>query len=150
MAKVIFLQNIKGVAQIGDVKLVTDGYARNFLMPRNLAKLAVPSAIKEAEILRKKRKEMITKDKEGAESVAVKLKEFTLEIVKNVNEDGTLYDSVSRSDISTQLKKNGFNVEPEDIKIKTPIKSVGEHEVSLNLGYSLNPELKINVKREEG
>lgn len=150
MAKIIFLQNIKGVAQIGDIKDVADGYARNFLIPGNFAKLATPSALKEAEILKQKRKQVIEKEAQENKMLAEKLNKLTLDIEKNANEEGTLYDSLDTAEISTNFKKRGFKIEPEDIKLEAPIKLIGEYEVTIDLGQKITAQLKIKVvKRKE-
>src|SRR3989344_8815600 len=108
MARVIFLQNIKNVAQVGDAKTVADGYARNFLLPRKLAVLASPQTIKMVETLKQKRLLAIEKDKETTRQLAEKLQSFTLTIERVTNEEGTLYDGVDSVEISSALKKEGF------------------------------------------
>ena len=93
--RVIFLQNIKGVAQIGDIKNVSDGYARNFLIPKNLAKPATAEAEKQAEILKKKRESENLTNKESAVELAKTLEGFVLEVTEDANEEGHLYGSVN-------------------------------------------------------
>lgn len=94
--KVIFLQNIKGVAQIGDIKNVNDGYARNFLFPKNFAKPATTETIKQAETLKSKRDKEYAVTKEGALKIVEKLEGLTLEIKEDANDEGHLYGSVER------------------------------------------------------
>ncbi|MBI2057761.1 MAG: 50S ribosomal protein L9 [Candidatus Yanofskybacteria bacterium] len=131
MARVVFLQNIKNVAQIGDVKNVADGYARNFLLPRKLAVLANETAMKAVENLKQKRLLAIEKDKESTGQLAEKIKSFTLVIERVTNEEGTLYDGVNAVEISSALKKEGFAIEPESILLKEPAKKVGSYEAGL-------------------
>ena len=148
MARVIFLQNIKNVAQIGDVKNVADGYARNFLLPRKLAVLATEIALKAVEDLKQKRLLVVEKDKETTHQLAEKLQSFTLAIERITNEEGTLYDGVSAVEISSALKKEGFAIEPESILLKEPAKKVGSYETEVDLGYDVKTNLKFEVKKE--
>ncbi len=148
MAQVIFLQNIKGVAQIGDIKNVSDGYARNFLLPRKMARLSTPSALREAEILRKKREFLLVQEKEDSKVLAEKLSSYALKIEKLTNEEGTLFDSVDAAEISQHLKKQGFKIEPESIKLEKPIKTAGEYDITADLGYNIKAVLKINIVKK--
>ena len=149
MASVIFLQNIKGVAQIGDVKKVADGYARNYLLPRKLAVLSTESSLKNVETLKQKRLEALEKDKEATKALADKLREFTLEIVRSASEEGTLYDGLDAVEISAYLKKQHFGIDPESILLKEHIKKVGQHEVEVDLGFDVKTTLRIEVKKLE-
>src|SRR3989338_424129 len=105
MAKVIFLQNIRNVAQIGDIKEVADGYARNFLLPRKLAVLANDSNLKISEQLKQKRALESQKEESMIAGLIEKLANYTLSIERAANEDGTLYDGLDPAEISGQLKK---------------------------------------------
>lgn len=149
MASVIFLQNIKGVAQIGDVKKVADGYARNFLFPRKMAILATPQALKTVEQLKQKRMAALEKDKATTHALAETLAKFVLTVERAANEEDTLYDGLDIAEISNYLKKNQFGIEPEQILLTEPIKKIGEYEVELNLGFEIKTRLKIIVKRRE-
>lgn len=149
MASVIFLQNIKGVAQIGDIKKVADGYARNFLLPKKLAVLATESSLKNVEALKQKRMAAIEKDKETARTMAEKFKDFSLEIARSASEEGTLYDGLDATEISTYLKKQHLQIEPESVILREHIKKVGLHEAEIDLGYDTKATLKIEIKKLE-
>jgi large subunit ribosomal protein L9 len=148
--KVIFLQNVKGVAQIGDIKTVSDGYARNFLLPHNMAKPATQDAEKQAEVLKSKREKQYGTDKEAALDLAKKLdglalsssKGMTLELKEDANEEGHLYGSVNAKVVAKYLKSKGVNLKEEYINLLHPLKTVGEHEVELDL----HPEVKAKIK----
>ena len=148
MARVVFLQNIKNVAQIGDVKKVSDGYARNFLLPRKLAVLATEIAMKNVEDLKQKRLLVIENDKELTRQLAEKLQSFTLTIERLTNEEGTLYDGVDAAEVSAALKKEGFFVEPESVFLKEPAKKVGSYEAEVDLGYDIKTNIKFEVKKQ--
>jgi len=149
MAKVIFLENIRNVAQVGDVKDVTDGYARNFLMPRKLAVLATETTMKQVDTLKQKRISATQKDKEVMMQMAEKLKSFVLEIERTANEkEGTLYDGLDAAEISSYLKKQGVNLDPEAILLEEPIKKIGAYAIELDLGYDTKATLNIVIKKQ--
>ena len=148
MARVVFLQNIKNVAQIGDVKNVAAGYARNFLLPKKLAVLASKQTMKIIEALKQKRFLAIEKDKETTKQTAEKLKDFVLEIERITNEEGGLYDGLGAAEISSYLKKQGFGIEPEAILMEQAIKKVGSFEIEINLEYDVKITLKVEVKKQ--
>lgn len=140
--RVIFLQNIKGTAQMGDIKNVSDGYARNFLIPNNLAKPATAETEKEAETLKKKRESENLTNKENAVELAKTLEGFVLELTEDANEEGHLYGSVNVKKIAEELAKNKIKIKEDSINLSEPIKTVGEREVELEL----HPEVKVKIK----
>jgi large subunit ribosomal protein L9 len=140
--RVIFLQNIKGTARIGDVKNVADGYARNFLIPKNLARPATAEAEKQAEVLRKKRESENLADKDNAAELAKTIEGLVLEITEDVNEEGRLYGSINAKRIARELAKNKIKIKEGLINLPEPIKAIGEYEVEVEL----HPEVKTKIK----
>lgn len=140
--RVIFLQNIKGVAKIGDIKSVADGYARNFLLPNKLAQAATSESMKMAETLKKKREKQYETDKGGSLELAQKLEGITVEIKEDANEEGHLYGSVNQKKIIAALKEQGITIKEENINLPQHLKTIGEHEVELEL----HPEVKVKLK----
>lgn len=143
--RVILLDNIKGVGQVGDVKQVSDGYARNFLFPRQLARAASPGAVKDIQALKQKRLTELTLAADNAKAMAEKLKDTVLEFGAKANQKGTLFEGITAEDIVTQLKKTtGASVPLEAVKLDEPIKSLGEHTITLEL----TPDLSIQIKAQ--
>lgn len=140
--RVIFLQNIKGIAQIGDIKNVANGYARNFLFVKNLAKPAMADAEKQAEMLKSKREKQYETNKEASLELAKKLEGMAFELAEDANEEGHLYGSVNEKKIVASLKEQGIVVKEENINLPQHLKTVGEHEVELEL----HPEVKTKIK----
>ncbi len=143
--RVILLQDIKGLGKKFDIKKVTDGYARNFLLPKNLARLATPQAIAQLE---KQREIRIQKGKEGlkkAEQIASKLKDLVLEIKAKTTKEGKLFGSISAQDIADVLKKKGFEISLDKIEIKDPIKKIGKHSVLINLTPEIKEKISVDV-----
>lgn len=147
MAKVIFLQNIRNVAQIGDIKDVADGYARNFLLPRRLAVLATENALKMADQLKQKRALEAQKEEVAIGQLIEKLSAHTLEIERAASEEGTLYDGLDAAEISAQLKKQNFFIEPEQIILEASLKKIGSHEVVVEFSKDKKITLKVEIKK---
>ena len=140
--RVIFLDNIKGVAQIGDIKNVADGYARNFLLPKKLAIAATIQTEKQAETLKHKRELNEAARKERGLAMVQKLDGLTVEIKEDANDQGHLYGSVTAKTIAQAIRAKGFDVAPELVNLVNHIKTVGEHEVEIEL----HPEIKTKIK----
>ncbi|TSC75042.1 MAG: large subunit ribosomal protein L9 [Parcubacteria group bacterium Gr01-1014_44] len=147
MAKVIFLQNIRNVAQVGDIKNVADGYARNFLLPRKLAVLATNNSLKMAEQLKQKRALETQKEEGVIIELIEKLTNYTLNIERAANEDGTLYDGLDSAEISGYLKKEHFLIEPEQINLEASLKKVGVYEIEIEFSKDKKVTLKIEIKK---
>src|SRR3989344_1774209 len=148
--KVILLQNIKGFGQIGDIKNVSDGYARNFLFPKKLAKIATDGAMKEVEMLQKKREVMDAKNAERMQKAAEVLKDTAIEFQKKASPAGTLFSSVTKQEIAEELtKKSGVQIEPDMIGLSEKgehLKQMGDHDITVNLAPNLTIQIKISIK----
>ena len=144
--KVILLDNIPGVGQIGDIKNVADGYGRNFLLPRSLAKLATKNSVKETEKLREKWLKQKESLHETAHQVAQALAAVQLQFVVKASTKGTLFDGIGADDIVKKLKEvAGISLEPDNINLPEQIKAVGEYTVEVNLPPELKSSLKVSV-----
>src|SRR3990167_1513007 len=141
--KVILLKNIKGFGQIGDVKNVSDGYAKNFLLPRKIAKAATGGSMKEVESLKAKRIIMIEAERKNALEAVEKLKDIVIEFARKATKTGKLFAGIGKDDLVKEIKKaSGVQLQEEMIGHEEPIKHIGEHLVDLNL----SPEFKTQVK----
>ncbi|OGN14805.1 MAG: 50S ribosomal protein L9 [Candidatus Yanofskybacteria bacterium RIFCSPHIGHO2_02_FULL_43_22] len=147
--KVILLQNIKGFGQIGDVKNVSDGYGRNFLLPRKMAKAANENSMKEVESLKAKRIIMIEVEKKNAFEAVEKLKDLVIELTRKATKTGKLFAGISKDDLVTEIKKtSGVQLQKEMIGHEEPIKHIGEHLVDLNLSSEVKTQIKVVIKPE--
>ena len=139
--RVIFLKEIKGVGKKLDVKNVSDGYARNFLFPQGLAKIATEETVKnlEAQKAATVKEEEKVKNELIALSKVLENKEFEFKV--KTGEKGEVFGSVTKNDIEKSISA------PEDIEVllDKPIKKLGEHRVEVNLGKGIKANLKINV-----
>ena len=148
--KIILLQNIKGFGKIGDVKNVSDGHARNFLLPKKLVKIATDNALKEVATLSLKREEMDIRDKENAQKAVAALAVASIEFRKKASQTGTLFSSVTKQEIAVELTKHaGVKIDADMLDLGTHgehIKHIGDHTITLDLDNDLKPEVKISVK----
>lgn len=143
--KVVFLKNIKGTAQIGDIKNVADGYARNFLIPRGLAVIATADADKKAQELQKQRALTATQEKEKGLELAKRLEGIVVAVVEDANDQGHLYGSVTAKTIALALQKQNLKISPELINLNDHIKTVGEYAVEIEFHHEVKTKLKVVV-----
>lgn len=147
--KVILLQNIKGFGQIGDIKNVSDGYGRNFLLPRGVAKLATPSSLKEVEVLKKKLSAMREVEKKNTVKIAEQLKDLTVEIARKATKTGKLFAGIDKDDLVKEIKKaSGVSLKEEMLGQEEPIKNIGEHLIDIKILPEVSTQIKIVVKAE--
>jgi large subunit ribosomal protein L9 len=151
--KVILLQNIKNVGRAGDIKNVSDGYGRNFLIPKNLAKVANDNSVKEAEALRSKAEVQMKAEKEAAVHVAENLKGSKHEFTKKVSKAGTLFASITASEIAKTLsQKAGAKIEADMINLSEfggHIKHVGTHAITVELTPEVMTQIEVVVTPEQ-
>jgi large subunit ribosomal protein L9 len=145
---VVLRENVENLGSTGEVVKVSDGYARNFLLPRNLVVAADEKNIAAIEhhkrTLEKKRQAQMATAKE----LAKKLEEFSCTISRKVGENDKLFGSVSSSDIADAFKKAGFKVEKRTIILDAPIKALGVHSVTVKLESEVNATVKVWVVKE--
>ena len=146
--KVILLEDVRGSGKNGDVVNVSDGYARNMLIPRGLAVEATPQNIKQLE----KKKEAIAKkfaeDKAAALELKKKLEEITVEVKTKAGKDGKVFGSVTSKDIAEALQAMGFDVDKKKIQLDSPIKATGAANVNVKLFTEVTGKVKVNVVDE--
>lgn len=147
--KVILLEDIDTLGKKYEVKEVANGYARNFLIPKSLAKPATREALKWL----KDQKELIEKEAEEdlkkAQELASGLDDLELNIPVKIGEEGQLFESINNQKIADRLKEMGFEVKKSKIMLKEPIKELGEFPVRINLDHNLEVEIRIIVSAEK-
>lgn len=149
--RVIILKDIKSIGKKFDVKNVSDGYARNFLFPQGLAKIATDQGIKDLEA----KKEATLKDEEKIKKELAALvknlesKEFEFKV--KAGEKGEVFGSVAKSDIKTRINTDmktdlhEYAINNMEVVLEKPIKKLGDHQVEVNLGKGIKANLKIKV-----
>ena len=143
--EIVLLQRIEKLGQMGDVVTVKDGYARNYLLPKNLAKQATPGNLKVVEQQKRKWAMLEQKEKSAAEIVASSVEGVKLEIHKKVGAGGTLYGSVTSHEIADGLTAKGLEIDKRKIELDHPIKSLGVHEIEIRLHREVAAKIQVEV-----
>lgn len=132
--KVILLADVKGQGKKNDVIDVSDGYAKNFLIPRKLAKIADAQSLNDVKTREEARVSRIAAEKKEAEALAERLKTITVTIKASCGADGRLYGSVTAKDISERLAADfGISVDKRKIAVPDPIKAYGRYALEVKL-----------------
>jgi len=148
--KVILRKNVDKLGKVGDVVNVKDGYARNFLIPREFAFLAKDGAMKRIEVERKKILSMHERAKTAAQGIADKISDLQLTISMKVDESTKkLYGSVNNQTIATKLTELGYAIDKNNVILDEPIKTLGIFDVKVKLHSEIIPNIKVWVIAEE-
>ena len=145
--KVILTTNIKKLGKIGDLVDVKNGYARNFLFPNNMA---LRDSKKNLEYYNNIKEEIKNKEEqklEEAKNIIEKIKKLNVEFSKEADEKDQLYGSISKKEILDQFKENQIFIHSDDIEMKNPIRTLGEHEISVSPYLNITHTLKIKVNK---
>lgn len=146
--KVILLQEVKKLGDRGDVKEVSHGYARNYLIPKGLAAEATPKALKDLETQKKTLERKETEEKEKMAVLAEKLKGLQVTLKVRVGEGGKLFGSVTSKDIAQNLQEQGYNVDRRKIDLGESIRGLGSYTINLKLHPEILTEIEVIVEEE--
>ena len=145
--KVILLQDVKGKGKKGQMIEVSDGYARNFMLPKKMAVEATADAINTMRMNDKATQERIAKEKAEALALSKQLRELTLVVTAKGGGAGRLFGSVTNQEIADALKaKTGITLDKRKIVIADTIKSVGTYTVTCKLGYEITAPLTVKIE----
>ncbi len=145
--KVILLQDVKGKGKKGQMLEVSDGYARNFMLPRKLAIEATADAINTMKMNDKATQERIAREKAEALALSKQLREMTLTVTCRGGGNGRLFGSVTNQEIADALAKNtGIKLDKRKIVISETIKNVGTYTVNCKLGYEITAPLTVKIE----
>ena len=144
--KVILQQDVKGQGKKGQLIEASDGYARNFLLPRKLAVLATPEAMNTMQQQEKAKRAQEAAERAAALEIAEKLKECNVKIAAKAGQGGRLFGSVTSKEISDALKAQfGMDIAKTKIVLPDPIKAFGEYQVKCKLGYEVSGVINVTV-----
>lgn len=145
--KVILLQDVKGKGKKGQLLEVSDGYARNFMLPRKMAIEATPDAVNTMRMNDKATQERIAREKAEAMDTAKKLRELTVVVKAKGGGAGRLFGSVTNQEIAESLKtQTGIGLDKRKIVLSDPIKNVGTYTVTCKLGYEISAPLTVKIE----
>ena len=143
--KVILIDEIRGLGTRGDIVTVKDGYARNFLIPKKLAREATTGNLKSIEQEKKKWAVLAQEEKGIAQKAADSMKGTKIVVHKRVGDQGHLFGSVTANEIADALEAKGIQVDKRRIELAHPIKNVGVHDVDVRLHRDVTAHIQVEV-----
>jgi large subunit ribosomal protein L9 len=143
--KVILLSDVKNVGRAGEVKKVSPGFGRNFLLPKRLASAATESALRTWQKSQVQREKAFEANKVKAKDLSGKIGAVALSFSRPVGPDGRIFGSVGKTDIVKSLKTIGFDVDKQAVELATALKAVGEHEVKINFLGDVSAKIKVTI-----
>ena len=147
--KIILKESVPDLGKMGEHVNVADGYARNYLIPRQLAVKATPQAIKLFEQGAAKRAKILAKEKAEHQIVADALNSTPLTIIVKTGEEDRLFGSVTVADIAAALKDKGYEIDRKKITLASPIRSLGNYTVPIKLHPEIIASVQLTVAKEE-
>ncbi len=144
--KVILLQDVKGKGKKGQILEVSDGYARNFMLPKKIAIEATADAVNTVKMNDKATAERIAREKAAALETSKALRAMTLTVTARGGGNGRLFGAVTNQEIAAALEKQGIKLDKRKIIISDPIKNVGTYTVTCKLGYEINAPLTVKIE----
>ena len=148
MIEVILREDVRTLGRAGEMVRVKPGYARNYLLPKGLAYEATEGNKKRIAAETRARTSRNEAERSEAQRVAATLGEVTLKLTGKAGEEGKLFGSITAQDIADALERQGHVVDKRRIQLEHPIKTVGEHGVSVHLHPEVNAELRVSVVAE--
>lgn len=146
--KLLLVENVEALGIVGDVVNVRIGYARNFLLPRELATQPSEEKVKALASKRAEAEKLLAAQRKEREQLSNKLQGVEVKLIRSCNDQGVLYGSITQQDISTALNAMGHSVKPRDIRIGQVMKRVDKYEVHVKLDRDLDATLKLVVEAD--
>ncbi len=147
--QVVLLKEIKRLGRAGDVRNVADGYARNYLIPRGLARPATAGAVHEAQQHAATQAKHAAREQSEAQALAEELNGVALTFKARAGETGRLYGSITTGDIAEELEKQtGKAVDRRRVALEEPIRELGTHQVPIKLAGDVTATITVNVESE--
>ena len=146
--KVILLDDVTKVGRRGEVRDVSDGYGRNYLIPKKLALSATAGNLKNLEHIKKQQEAKAGRIRTGAEALGDRIEALVYEERRQASDEGKLFGSVTSQDLVDFLAGQGGKIERRRIVLDEPIKTLGETSVTVRLHHDVTAQLKVSVVRE--
>ena len=146
--KVLLTDTLERIGVVGEVIDVSDGFARNYLLPKKLAIEPTEGNIERLQAARKEYEAKLKLLREGREKLLASLTGVEVTVARASNEDGHLFGSVSRRDLAEELQKQGFAVQPDDVQLDEPLRRIDTFTVPIQLAADLKTQIKVWVVRE--
>jgi large subunit ribosomal protein L9 len=149
MVELILKQDVEHLGRRGDIVKVSDGYARNYLLPRKLALAVTETSRRQIEHEKKMAAVHEARERAGAEALAQQITQAPVVIARKVGETDTLYGSVTSADIADALAGQGIELDRRRIQLADPIKRLGEHHVPVKLHRDVTAQIVVQVVKDE-
>lgn len=146
--KVILIQDVASLGKEGEVAEVSDGHARNFLFPQNMAVPATPETMKKRANAEKVQARAASKDLSVTGNIATQLEGYELTLKEKISDNGVLYAAVNEKAIASELKKAGFKVTAKMLKIGEQIKALGTYSVTVELPLGFEAQVSVIVEEK--
>ncbi|HJZ11471.1 MAG TPA: 50S ribosomal protein L9 [Acidobacteriota bacterium] len=146
--RIILLEDVERLGKRGAVVNVSDGYGRNFLLPRKLAVVATETNMKQIEQTGKRQKIVEAKESKDAMDLKADLEKVTIAIAMKSGEGDMLFGSVTGAHVAEELEKLGYKIDKRRIEVDEPIKRLGEYEIPVRLHKDVIATVKLNVLKE--
>ena len=146
--KVILMQDVSNLGEVGEIVEVANGYGRNYLLPKGFAVAATAKNKRQLEHQQLIREHRVARARKDAEGLAGQLRSITCHFTRKTAEEGRLFGSVTTIDIAEQLKASGIEIDRRRIQLEQPIRSVGDFTVPVRLVGDVVSELQVTVEAE--
>ncbi len=146
--QIILLENVPSLGKAGDLVKVSDGYGRNYLIPKKKAILATEKSLKMVEHQKRQVQQRLEKSKRDAEKMAQQIEKLSCTFAKTVGESGKLFGSITSMDIAEALKTKGFEIDKKKIILDEPIKRLGSFTISIKLQSDITAHMDVTIVPE--
>jgi large subunit ribosomal protein L9 len=143
--KLLLKESVRHVGKVGDIVEVSPGYARNYLLPQNLAVEPTPNNVKKVEERRKEIEKFERERREQQEALIARLSGVEVRIERRANDQGHLYGAVSATEVAKGLQAQGFNIEPDDVNLPGKLDRIDTYQVTIRFAEDLTTEIKVWV-----
>ena len=146
--KVILVEDVKSIGAMGDIIDVKDGFARNFLFPKKLARVAIGSSLKIIEDIKKKKVIAVLKERKEADGLKAKISGLSLTITVEAGDDDKLFGSVTSQDVANSFEQEGLSIDKKKIMLEEHIKKLGVYQIPIKLHPEVTAEVKVWVVKK--
>ena len=147
--KVVLLENVEKIGKKYDIKEVADGFARNFLIPKNLAKVATKEMIEWTELQKEVAAKKAEEDLKKTQGMASSIDGQEVIMQVKIGDEGQLFESINAQKIVERLKEMGFEIKKSQLDLPEPIKEVGEYPIRVKLEHNLEAQIQVIINEKE-
>lgn len=144
--KVLLIKDVKDLGKVGEIKEVSDGYGKNFLIGKGLAQHATNEVLKKYEAAQKKKATLDAQEIENAKVLAQNLKNLKIKLTHKAGANGALFGSITKDEIAhALLEQHKIEIDKKEINLKNPLKATGSYEIDVKLGHAIHGILNVEI-----